>query len=385
MKTIRTHYDNLQVSENASAEVIKGAYRYLAQKWHPDKNPDNRAEAERITKIINEAYEILSDPERRKEHDRWIAEQRAATEMGDDAASREQSTRHGNEDASSNTETGREQVDGHRRALREKYAEAVAKGGRFGAFFSGFLASFIVLSIAVGMNTWVEQFLDRHPWLAFVPFLVGFASASSHVREKRAKLLAEHDDKMLEVLYGERMRNKTVWQTVIGVAVVIVAVGFAALYFAGSEDRRAPSIVDASAAPTPANSPAQPDVALAPASSPIKTVPELYFFNQCKYPIRLALVYLDMAGQWQTSGWWEFDGKAHAYLKTADGRIRSNNSIAYLYAEVPNTTYKWVGSEGNTEDMTQQLGDAEYRFRKMSLKKDGDGDFVLSTVCPDLQ
>ncbi|MNZ64603.1 Chaperone protein DnaJ [compost metagenome] len=77
MKTFKTHYDNLQVAENASPEVIKGAYKYLSQKWHPDKNQDQRERAERITRIINQAYEVLSDPERRRAHDRWIREQRA--------------------------------------------------------------------------------------------------------------------------------------------------------------------------------------------------------------------------------------------------------------------------------------------------------------------
>lgn len=72
---IRTHYDNLQVVRNASPEVIKGAYRYLSQRWHPDRNPDNRAEAERITRLVNEAYRVLSDPELRKAHDAWIASQ----------------------------------------------------------------------------------------------------------------------------------------------------------------------------------------------------------------------------------------------------------------------------------------------------------------------
>lgn len=75
MIKIRTHYDNLQVKENASEEVIKGAHRYLSQKWHPDKNPDNTKEAEKVFKIINEAYETLSDPVKRKEHDAWILRQ----------------------------------------------------------------------------------------------------------------------------------------------------------------------------------------------------------------------------------------------------------------------------------------------------------------------
>ena len=76
MVAVRTHYENLQIAENASPEVIKGAYKFLSQKWHPDKNPDNRAEAERIHKILNEAFAVLSDPGRRKEHDEWIYQQR---------------------------------------------------------------------------------------------------------------------------------------------------------------------------------------------------------------------------------------------------------------------------------------------------------------------
>ena len=77
MDAFRTHYDNLQLKENASDEVIRGAYRYLAQKWHPDKNPDNKEEAERNSKIINDSYAILSDPQARKEHDEWLAWKRS--------------------------------------------------------------------------------------------------------------------------------------------------------------------------------------------------------------------------------------------------------------------------------------------------------------------
>jgi hypothetical protein len=73
---VRTHYQNLQIAENAGPEVIKGAYRFLSQKWHPDKNLNNRAEAERISRILNLAYEVLSDPVRRDEHDEWIRLQR---------------------------------------------------------------------------------------------------------------------------------------------------------------------------------------------------------------------------------------------------------------------------------------------------------------------
>jgi curved DNA-binding protein CbpA len=83
MKRLRTHYENLQVTENASQEVIRGAYKFLSQKWHPDKNQAQREKAERVTKILNDAYTVLSDPEQRRAHDEWIAEQRTVRKLAD--------------------------------------------------------------------------------------------------------------------------------------------------------------------------------------------------------------------------------------------------------------------------------------------------------------
>jgi curved DNA-binding protein CbpA len=72
MAKIHTHYDNLKVSRGAPQEVIRAAYKALSQKYHPDKNPGDE-KAARIMAIVNTAYNILSDPVRRKEHDEWIA------------------------------------------------------------------------------------------------------------------------------------------------------------------------------------------------------------------------------------------------------------------------------------------------------------------------
>jgi hypothetical protein len=72
MAKIHTHYDNLKVSRMAPQEVIRAAYKALSQKYHPDKNPGDE-KAARIMAILNSAYETLSDPHRRKEHDEWIA------------------------------------------------------------------------------------------------------------------------------------------------------------------------------------------------------------------------------------------------------------------------------------------------------------------------
>lgn len=73
MGKVRTHYDNLRVPRTADQKMIKAAFRSLSQKHHPDKHPDDREKAEEIFKIINRAYEVLSDPLKRKEHDEWIA------------------------------------------------------------------------------------------------------------------------------------------------------------------------------------------------------------------------------------------------------------------------------------------------------------------------
>lgn len=78
MDTIKTHYDNLQVARNASPEVIRAAYKGLTQRYHPDRHPEDRARYERVMKIVNEAFEVLSDPSKRAEHDAWIAQQEAA-------------------------------------------------------------------------------------------------------------------------------------------------------------------------------------------------------------------------------------------------------------------------------------------------------------------
>lgn len=77
--TIRTHYDNLHVTPDADAQTIRQAYRRLSKQYHPDLNTD--PDAHRIMQLINQAYEVLSDPQKRAEHDQWIAQQRAAERL----------------------------------------------------------------------------------------------------------------------------------------------------------------------------------------------------------------------------------------------------------------------------------------------------------------
>ena len=70
MMTTRDYYEVLGVERNTSPEEIKKAYRKVALKYHPDKNPNNKA-AEDKFKEAAEAYEVLGNPKKRQQYDRF--------------------------------------------------------------------------------------------------------------------------------------------------------------------------------------------------------------------------------------------------------------------------------------------------------------------------
>ncbi len=83
------HYEVLGISRDATADQIKSAYRAMAKKFHPDRNPDD-PEAEKRFRECAAAYEVLSDPERRRQYDAFGSVDRSGGFASDFPWSREQ-------------------------------------------------------------------------------------------------------------------------------------------------------------------------------------------------------------------------------------------------------------------------------------------------------
>ena len=66
---MKDYYSILEIDKNADKNKIKNAYKKLALKYHPDKNTDNKEQAEEKFKEISEAYEILSDDQKKNNYD----------------------------------------------------------------------------------------------------------------------------------------------------------------------------------------------------------------------------------------------------------------------------------------------------------------------------
>lgn len=77
------YYSLLEVARDASPEVLKKAYRKAAMKFHPDRNPGDKAAEEKF-KQVSEAYAVLSDPEKRKQYDQFGDSRFHATHNTDD-------------------------------------------------------------------------------------------------------------------------------------------------------------------------------------------------------------------------------------------------------------------------------------------------------------
>ncbi len=66
------YYELFEIDKEADPDEIKRAYRQKLMEWHPDKNPDRRDQAEEMTKALNIAYGVLSDPKEKGHYDRIL-------------------------------------------------------------------------------------------------------------------------------------------------------------------------------------------------------------------------------------------------------------------------------------------------------------------------
>jgi molecular chaperone DnaJ len=87
----KDYYSILGVSRSATDKDIKATYRRLARQYHPDVNPGNKA-AEQRFKEINQAYEVLSDPEKRKKYDQYGEQWQYADQYAEAARQQQQSS-----------------------------------------------------------------------------------------------------------------------------------------------------------------------------------------------------------------------------------------------------------------------------------------------------
>lgn len=77
---MKNFYEILEVDKKASSEIIEKAYKTLVKKYHPDLHPDDKEYAEEQIKLINDAYDTLSDTTKREEYDKTIQESNISEE-----------------------------------------------------------------------------------------------------------------------------------------------------------------------------------------------------------------------------------------------------------------------------------------------------------------
>jgi len=142
------YYKVLGVSKTATNKQIKAAYRKLARKHHPDLNQDNK-EAEKKFKEINEANEVLSDPENRKKYDKF----------GKD-------WKHGEEYQQAGRQQHRSQQQGHQQGFSEDaysdFFESMFSGGR-GSFGQGIATQYKGQDYNTDLHLTLKQAYTSNP------------------------------------------------------------------------------------------------------------------------------------------------------------------------------------------------------------------------------
>ncbi|RZS84222.1 J domain-containing protein [Pigmentiphaga kullae] len=334
---LHTHYDSLQVKRDASLDAIKGAYRYLSQKWHPDKQPpSNRAEAERITKQLTSAYEVLSDPVARITYDEWIEEQE--THHDDGTAARE------DPQPASSTLSAYERVQ-----MSERIAAAFWPGAIAGATFSLFLLFVLVAQIDAA-----KQWSERHPVIVTLALLAAIIfSARSAIEQRAQKVRSANDDESLAVLFRYTSRTKTLITTCATVVGLAAAPIILSSMFNESSSSSSPSVQPAQTSPSLASteSLAQQAPQLSEPAKPTtltSTYKRVYADVDCGRPIMLGLRYLQdykrILGIWQAKA-----NSRDTALFNDRALLKVPADDVFFFAMTTDGAYVWAGSGNDTE------------------------------------
>ena len=154
MDKTRSHYDNLKVARNAPIEVIRAAYRALSQQYHPDKNPGNPKAAQIMT-IINSAYDVLSDSEKRREHDTWLAQQENGGRQRGNSSSRAEQETH-------KTRPETEPPFKPRPRTTQQHTSQQSRKNKIAEYFSEAWKGYLVLAIIISF-LWIVNTPSKPP------------------------------------------------------------------------------------------------------------------------------------------------------------------------------------------------------------------------------
>ena len=168
----KNYYDWLEISRNASPEVVEKAYKTLVKKYHPDlQEGENKQQAEEMIKKINEAYSVLSDETKRKQYDETIKEDTISKEDYDRLQQelnnmRRQSTTNDNhntnhvtnmqstenEKQEQNIEYQQQLENARKKAYYDAYIQDLKRRGykiRYKKTFKDYLKIFIVIIVVI--------------------------------------------------------------------------------------------------------------------------------------------------------------------------------------------------------------------------------------------
>ncbi|HWP91243.1 MAG TPA: hypothetical protein VNN20_03460 [Thermodesulfobacteriota bacterium] len=101
--------------------------------------------------------------------------------------------------------------------------------------------------------------------------------------------------------------------------------------------------------------------------------------NQCRYPVRLSLFYLNQFGNWVAEGWWNFNPDQQFFLSVSGTRIATRDSRFDYYAEIPGKGISWGG------DKYRKFDGKMLPMRERKFGVDSDGNYKFSIACNNLR